>query len=682
MNHIYQNIEGWFDFEEIYSNMVNKFESGSYFVEIGSWLGKSTSYMAVEIANSKKNIKFDCIDCWDGSIGSTDEEIYTKKINDLKTQDSTLYEEFLKNINVVKDYINPIKAYSYQVFDKYEDNSIDFLFIDGAHDYESVKNDLQCWFPKVKRNGIIAGHDYLKLDCPGVYNSVNEFFKNKNIQIFGTSWLVNKSDIKNLVIDTFIFYNELELLEFRLKELDEYVDYFVLVESKKAHSGNNKELYFDNNKNLFDKYLNKIIHIIDDDLESVSNVTHLDNFKNTPARIREENQRNSILKGLNKLDLNDEDIIIISDADEIINPNVIIEYINKDFNILALEQDFYFYNLNYKYPKIWTFPKVVKYKILKSSTPEDIRILVDGEIVKNGGWHFSYFFGPKNISDKIKNFSHQEFNNDIYTNDEYINNCIKNGEYIFDNVKLEYIEIENNKNLPKNYKILLNNKLININNFEYLDNDKCIKIYYEYFGDNDINIKISLKDLIFKTVEIFHIVNVTKGINYYSTFYPYDVHPYCNTHFTMGIDVFIYDNDNNELIYEKKLPGIKCIERPQLLPTFWVIGDSHVGNIFNNIESNLICDNFIINHVSHFLLSIKNFIRSDWKSFLKTIPIKEGDKISLLLGEIDLRIGILWKIRNIDNSEDRNKNLIEITEKLLDDYYYAIEDIKKIIFKL
>ena len=296
------------------------------------------------------------------------------------------------------------------------------------------------------------------------------------------------------MIDCFIFYNELELLMFRLKELNDYVDYFVLVESRTTHSGTIKELYYEKNKHLFNEYNDKIIHVVDDylpDEESISgfkdsdNVTResLTNFKKTPARIREEFQRNSITRGLYLLNLDDDDIVIISDADEIIKPDIILEYKDKNFEMLALEQEFYFYNLNYKYPKIWTFPKVVKYKVVKEMTPEDIRLSTNGIRVQNGGWHFTYFFGIQNIVDKIKSFSHQEFNTDFYTNEKYIEECIKNGKYIFDDVKLEYVEIENNKNLPKNYKLLLNEpKEANKYCFlitSYCDTDQKVEILNE-----------------------------------------------------------------------------------------------------------------------------------------------------------------------------------------------------------
>lgn len=190
--HYYETIEGWFDFESIYSEAVNKFDD-ALFVEIGSWLGKSTSYMGVEILNSKKNIKFDCIDTWEGSKGYEDEEVYNDIIK--KFKNSSIYQEFLKNIEPVKDYINPIKNYSYNVVNNYKDNSIDFLFIDGAHDYESVKKDIEDWFPKVKNTGMICGHDYVS-NTPGVIKAVNEFFGEKNIKIVGFSWVVDKNFYK------------------------------------------------------------------------------------------------------------------------------------------------------------------------------------------------------------------------------------------------------------------------------------------------------------------------------------------------------------------------------------------------------------------------------------------------------------------------------------------------------
>ena len=99
MEHFYDKIFGFFNFQNIYTNMVNKFEEGSHFIEIGGFLGCSSVYMAVEIINSKKNIKFDVIDKWDFNWQLDSGEVYT-------------YTEFLKNIEPVKNVVNPVKAFS------------------------------------------------------------------------------------------------------------------------------------------------------------------------------------------------------------------------------------------------------------------------------------------------------------------------------------------------------------------------------------------------------------------------------------------------------------------------------------------------------------------------------------------------------------------------------------------
>jgi len=195
ISHIYQNIDGWCDFESIYTDMVNKFSDNSLFVEIGTWLGKSASYMAVEIANSEKNIRFDCIDTWRGDIWGIEGWEYQKK-EKIQNINDYLYDIFLKNIEPVKDYINIVKGWSYDLVNNYDNESIDFLFIDSCHDYESLTKELEDWYPKVKINGIIAGHDYTH-NFPGVIKSVNEFFGEKNItKIIGKdgsgSWLIDK----------------------------------------------------------------------------------------------------------------------------------------------------------------------------------------------------------------------------------------------------------------------------------------------------------------------------------------------------------------------------------------------------------------------------------------------------------------------------------------------------------
>ena len=190
MEHFYQNIgEDWFSYPNLYKNMVNHFPTNSHFVEVGSWKGRSASFMAVEIINSGKKIKFDCVDTWEGSVEHVEYEIIKK---------SELYDEFIKNISSVSSVINPLRMSSLDAVNLYEDESLDFVFIDASHEYEDVKLDILKWLPKVKIGGVIAGHDYQTFD--GVTKAVNELFNINDIEISEYCWIHKKKSMEK-------FYN-------------------------------------------------------------------------------------------------------------------------------------------------------------------------------------------------------------------------------------------------------------------------------------------------------------------------------------------------------------------------------------------------------------------------------------------------------------------------------------------
>ena len=162
--------------------MVKLCDNGSHFVEIGCWKGRSASYMCVQIINSGKIIKFDCVDTWNGS-----EE--HQKGGDFEDSDviaGTLFETFSKNMQPVNGYYNAIRLPSLEAANLYLDNSLDFVFIDAAHDYENVKKDIESWLPKVKKGKYLAGDDYRG---DGVSRAVNEVLGQENIKIKGSpSW--------------------------------------------------------------------------------------------------------------------------------------------------------------------------------------------------------------------------------------------------------------------------------------------------------------------------------------------------------------------------------------------------------------------------------------------------------------------------------------------------------------
>lgn len=247
-----------------------------------------------------------------------------------------------------------------------------------------------------------------------------------------------------MLIDCFLFYNEFKMLELRLITLYDIVDYFILVESTKTFVGNPKKLYFNENKNKYQQYLSKIIHIIVEDMPETNN-----------PWIREKHQRNCIQRGINKLSLTDSDIIIISDVDEIPNSQTITNIKKSGLDgIFCLESEVYCYNLNNKFDFKWYHPKIINYKNYKNLTPDTIR-LSRAKIIQKGGWHFAYFMNPDMIINKLKNFSHQEFNNDNYTNKSKIEYKIENHIDLFGNQDPKFVPIELNNYLPKDFKILL-----------------------------------------------------------------------------------------------------------------------------------------------------------------------------------------------------------------------------------
>jgi len=274
------------------------------------------------------------------------------------------------------------------------------------------------------------------------------------------------------IVDCFLFYNELDLLKFKLKELNDIVDYFVLIESKYTFVGNEKELYYETNKKLFSEYNHKIIHIVHDHNATLENGPRDDGLPN--AWSNEKEQRFYGTKGIAKLNLADDDLIIISDLDEIADKNTLKKIKEEGLKdpISCLEQDMYYYNLNNKLIDKWYRSKLVRFDKIREyfdKSPDIFQTIVqpqynlDGKhignypIIKKGGWHFSFFGNASMIKNKIKNFSHTELSHFGDESDEKINKKIQNNKDIFnrEDMKFETIKVEDNNYLPENYKMLL-----------------------------------------------------------------------------------------------------------------------------------------------------------------------------------------------------------------------------------
>jgi beta-1,4-mannosyl-glycoprotein beta-1,4-N-acetylglucosaminyltransferase len=266
-----------------------------------------------------------------------------------------------------------------------------------------------------------------------------------------------------LVVDCFIFYNELELLKYRLTILNDVVDFFILVEAAHTFTGNKKELEFGNNRHLFKQFLHKIIHVVVYDAPfKYPNIciARGEQWEN------EYFQRNCIHRGLDQLknQLGPNDIIIIADVDEIPDPRIIADLkspapaYSHPLNNVSLEMDLYYYNLLTRLDIVWPCCKAVAYEhyIKNQMSCQSIRAASAHASIKKGGWHLSYFGDASFISNKINNFSHQELNQLVYSKVDAINDNICKGADLFSrNITIHRVNLCDNPFLPPRYDTLM-----------------------------------------------------------------------------------------------------------------------------------------------------------------------------------------------------------------------------------
>lgn len=168
MTHNYQNIQGWFNMEDQYLQLL---EEGKVFVELGAWKGKSTSFIVTEIVNRGLDTEFYTVDTFKGYNEASE----TREVNDYNAYDlGSLYAEFQVNTAHLKEHFTTIVSESHLATTWFEDGSVDAIFIDAGHSYESVMKDLKAWYPKMRKGGMMAGHDFFHYE--GVHKAVLEFF--------------------------------------------------------------------------------------------------------------------------------------------------------------------------------------------------------------------------------------------------------------------------------------------------------------------------------------------------------------------------------------------------------------------------------------------------------------------------------------------------------------------------
>lgn len=181
----WREIPGWFDFQDLYDRIVGEARNGARFVEVGCWMGKSTVYLAQRILESGKTIALDAVDTWEGS---PDEWQHEKALQELAARGKTLREVFDENIRRcgVSDVVRAICGRSPEIAEIYPDHSLDFVFIDADHHETAVVADIRAWLPKVRRGGVLAGHD---IDLPAVARAVRKALGRVAFRRESTCWV-------------------------------------------------------------------------------------------------------------------------------------------------------------------------------------------------------------------------------------------------------------------------------------------------------------------------------------------------------------------------------------------------------------------------------------------------------------------------------------------------------------
>ena len=234
-----------------------------------------------------------------------------------------------------------------------------------------------------------------------------------------------------MIIDSFLFLNELDMLEKRLEYLYDTLDLFLIVEADHTFVGKPKPLNFLNNQKRYKKYLDKILYCpyrVD-----LSRYDFSSNNKEEFFKV-EIDQRMHIGEML-KLFPNDTRVIL-SDIDEIPLKHKIPEALSglsfNNFEVVVIKCDMFYYNFNQKQVMDWWGPIVCPNSYIQRVGAQWARSSrVYNAAIENAGCHLGYWGDPNNIKYKIENFAHQEYNTNEYTDITKIQERIDQGRDIF-----------------------------------------------------------------------------------------------------------------------------------------------------------------------------------------------------------------------------------------------------------
>ena len=269
-----------------------------------------------------------------------------------------------------------------------------------------------------------------------------------------------KTADKVRIFECFPFFNELDILEIHLNVLAPYIDYFIIVEATRNFMGQPKALFFEENKERFAEFSDKIIHVVVDDLPEELDATVDDAIRRRTGFEREANQRQAMSRGLANARPND--LIIISDVDEIIKPEALTRSLaGAPGKISYFEGVYYHYYLNWR---------LRGYKDLKTTRMIEMKNFIDGhhmrktkgwrskslpnwleymmwvpyaskrhgkllgrQVIREGCWHLSFIMNSDQIREKLQAYSHTERTTDEFIGEGRIEERIENKISMFGN---------------------------------------------------------------------------------------------------------------------------------------------------------------------------------------------------------------------------------------------------------
>jgi beta-1,4-mannosyl-glycoprotein beta-1,4-N-acetylglucosaminyltransferase len=433
-----QLCDGYMSDEELLW-LAKQATSSNIVIEVGSWHGRSSRALA---DNLQDGGKLYCVDTWKGSIVEQDTNHASAKLN----EGDHAFMEFCDNLadHIAAGRVVPIRMSSKNAATWFKKQGIKakLIFIDAGHTYVEVKEDIELWWDKTEEGGILSGHDYNYTDgmWAGVTKAVDDSIPYVSQIDGGNIWyckilydkpeakVVIKENAQPQIYDCFPFFNELDILDIRFAELYDKVDRFVITEATLTHGGKPKPLYFADNLQRYAKYLHKVTHII------------VDQYPALDSWSIERHQRDQLMRGLTAC--KDNDIILISDADEIPRATSIGGYLG---GIMGFEQHLYYYKLNCESTQKWDWGKICHYSDVRDRMPCGIRYTPTTDhynLIKNGGVHYSYLGDTDRIIEKIESTAHVEYNTEENKNRDRIETLVELGEDIFGRpLKYKYVNM-------------------------------------------------------------------------------------------------------------------------------------------------------------------------------------------------------------------------------------------------